>query len=405
MTVFYPEGYGERQNAKDLLSRYTYGNRLVSYHFVDPEREPLKAREAGFRYPGNVLLEYGGRRQMADRPDEEAITNALRKLLKPERKKIYFLTGHGERDIRDGQRGGFRVASRALENEGYELQGLNLLTQAEVPPEAAVVIVASPNKALLANEVAALKAYLARGGRVLVMLEAFQDGGLKEFLAGYGVGLDDGMILDVNQVSQALGVSAVMPLVVQYGPSSITRDFKNIVTLYPLARPLTLKRDLKGVASLPLAITTETSWEKVGKDWLKEKKPDFDPQRDRKGPFTLAALTEINLEPPKAEKGKDQAQAGKKPDEANTYLVVFGDVDFAANDYFNLFGNGDLFLNTVNFLAAEEKQITIRQEGTGEPLALTRLQVYGLFFTSLVAIPLVMVGAGIWAYHRRRARR
>jgi ABC-type uncharacterized transport system involved in gliding motility auxiliary subunit len=239
------------------------------------------------------------------------------------------------------------------------------------------------------------------------MLEAFQDGGLKEFLADYGVGLDDGMILDVNQVSQALGVSAVMPLVVQYGPSQITQDFKNVVTLYPLARPLTLQRDVKGAALLPLATTTATSWEKMGKDWMKGKQPNpnFDPQRDRKGPFTLAALAEIKLGQPKTEKGQEEAKAGKKPDEAKTYLVVFGDVDFAANDYFNLFGNGDLFLNTANFLAAEEKQITIRQESKIQPLALSALQVYGLFFLSLVAIPLVMLGAGIRAYLRRRARR
>lgn len=405
LTVFYREGHAERHNAKAFLERYIYNNRLVSYQFVDPELEPLKAREAGVRFQGNVLLEYEGRRQMADRPDEEAITNALRKILKPERRKLYFLTGHGEREFEDPQPEGFQVARRALENEGYEVLGLNLLSAPQVPQEAAVVLVASPKKALLAPEVAALKAYLGRGGRLLVMLEAFQHGGLKEFLAGYGVELDDGIILDANQVSRALGASVVMPLVMQYGPHRITQDFKNLVTIYPLARPLILKREVKGVTWLPLAITTATSWERLGKEGLKEREATFDPKRDRKGPFTLAALGEINLQAGKPEKEKNQAQAGTKADEAKTYMAVFGDVDFADNAYFNLFGNGDMFLNTVNFLAGEEKQITIRLEKQAQPLSLTTGQIWILLFTSLVMFPLMMLVAGVWAYRRRRARR
>ena len=64
------------------------------------------------------------------------------------------------------------MANRALENEGYEVDTLNLVTQPQVPQDAAVVIVASPTKAVLTNEIDALKAYLDRGGRVLVLLEA-----------------------------------------------------------------------------------------------------------------------------------------------------------------------------------------------------------------------------------------
>ena len=188
MTVFLPEGAGERQSAKEVLQLYVYHNPQISYRFVDPEREPLKAQEAGYRFAGNVLLDYQGRHQMADQADENAITNALRKVLKTERKKVYFLAGHGERDLDDPKPGGFQVAKRALDNEGYEVESLNLLSRGPVPQDAAVVIVAAPKKPLLSTEVQALKAYLEKGGRLLIMLEAFEDGGLKGFLAGYGVG-------------------------------------------------------------------------------------------------------------------------------------------------------------------------------------------------------------------------
>jgi len=403
MTAFVPEGMGERQNVREVLNRYTYANPKVSYQVVDPEKEPLKAQQAGYRFAGNVLLEYEGRRHMADRADEDSLSNALRRVLKPGTKVVNFLTGHGERSLEDPGRGGMQVAQKALGNEGYEVKALNLLTQAAVPKEAAAVIVAAPKKPLLAQEVSALKDYLNGGGRVLVLLEAFEDGGLKDFLAGYGVELDDGMILDRNQVSQALGVSPVVSLVAQYGPSKITRDFKNLVTAFPLARPLTVKTDIEGVMPQILATTMATSWEKRGKEWLKTGQANFDPKQDKKGPFPLAAQLEIKGAPAKAEGGQSE---GQKPEEATAYLVVYGDADYAANAYFNLFGNGDLFLNTVNFLAGEEKQIVIREAKKAQPLHLTAPQVWGLLVASLVWAPLAMLVSGVWVFIRkRRARR
>jgi len=405
LTIFYSEGGPERQNAREQLQKYLYVNPQITVNFADPERQPEKAREAGFRHAGNVLMEYEGRRQMADRLEEEAIANTLRKLLKPEGKKVYFLTGQGERDIEDPKAPGMQAACKALENEGYEVKPLNLLTQAEAPQDAAAVVVAAPQKPLVAQEVSGLKNYLGRGGKILVMLEPFQDGGLQDFLAGYGIGLDDGMVLDLSQV--ALGLGLEMPMIFKYGPHRITQDFK-LATVFPRARPLMLKREGKDMALLPLATTMPSSWEKLGKDWMKGGKVTYDEKKDKKGPFTLAALAEIPAAVKNPEEKKEQAPEPqeKKSETAKGYLVVFGSADFAANAYFNLFGNGDLFLNTVNFLAAEEKQIIIRKdEKRPATFILTRSQAWVLFLLSLVLIPLVLAGGGIYAYRRRRALR
>jgi ABC-type uncharacterized transport system involved in gliding motility auxiliary subunit len=457
ITAFLPEGQPERQTGKELLDNYHYQNRLISLSIVDPERQPLEAQQAGYRLPGNVLLEYQGHRQIANSPTEDNITDAIRKLLNPKSKKIFFLTGHGERGDKESDKGGFFAARQALTKEGLEVQDLNLMTQTKVPADAATVVLAGPGKPLFPNEVKALQDYLDRGGRVLLLLEPQKDGGLKDFMAAYGIVPDDRMILDDNQVSRALGASVTMPLVIQYGKHRITQDFSNVVTIFPLARPLFLAKDLpKSVHLTPLAITTQTSYAKQGQEWLKENKAEFNAQQDLKGPFTLAVLAQKQptapepKSPPEAS-GKQTATspvpqegsvkkstesqiqkepAPKKAEEAQTpeeaqkaaapngdsttsekeqktaYLAVFGDTDFADNTYFNISGNGDLFLNTVNFLASEESQISLRApEKKSQPLLLTGYQGWALLFVCLIFIPLAIIIAGTSAYLRRRSRR
>ena len=145
----------------------------------------------------------------------------------------------------------------------------------------------------------------------------------------------------------------------------------------------------------------------MGQEWVKDEKASYDPKQDKKGPFTLAALAELKLPPKKEEKGKTpEPKAQKKEEDKKPYLVVFGDVDFAANAYFNLSGNGDLFLNTMNFLAAEENQIVVRrEESKAQPLTLKGWQAWVLLLTGLVVLPLIMLAAGVRAYRRRRGRR
>jgi len=434
MTAFLPEGQADRQTAKELLQNYQHQNRLITVKIVDPERQPAEAQQAGYRLPGNILLEYQGRRQMANSPSEENLTDAIRKLLNPRPKIVFFLTGHGERGAKETEPGSFSLARQALGNEGFEVQDLNLLTQPQVPAEAVAVILAGPEKPLFPSEVKALQDYLNRGGRVLVLLEPHKDAGLKDFLAGFGIVLDDRLILDDNQVSRALGASLTMPLVIQYGDHRITQEFSNLVTIFPMARPLFLAKEVPDqIRLIPLAMTTKTSWAKAGQDWLKQGKGDFNPDQDLKGPFTLAVLAEKRLPQPVAATPNQAAKNDKAavstqatPEQQNTpeaapaaaetkpaeknekmaYLAVFGNVRFADNNYFNLSANGDFFLNTVNFLAEEGSQITIRSTAKKtQPLLLTGYQGWGLFLVCLVLIPLAVIIGGVSAYLRRRARR
>ncbi len=419
-TVFFPEGNPERQRAKEVLELYTRQNPKITLRFLDPDKDPVRADEAGYRRYGNVLLEFEGRKQLAETPTEEALSEALRRVLQKEHKKIYFLSGHGER-TGPQERRGYQAAQKALQNEGYELGELNLIKEGEVPKDAAVVLIAAPQKELLANEVATLKKYLEGGGRVFLLLAPFQDAGLKPFLAEVGVNLNEGIIFEVNQLTQDRAI--LSPIITQYGPSRITQGF-SLYTIFPFPRPLLLNQEVKTATLTPVASTSPASWEKIGKDWQKDwqkdKKPLFDPNKDQKGPFTVAALVELKADkkPEAPEKKPDAAEKkpakpeqkeapAEKPKETRQgYLAVFGDADFAADEFFNQLGNADLFLNTANFLASEEKQIIIRKsDQKAEPLSLPAWKIYLVFLVSVILLPLIMLVAGVAVYLRRRALR
>jgi ABC-type uncharacterized transport system involved in gliding motility auxiliary subunit len=88
------------------------------------------------------------------------------------------------------------------------------------------------------------------------------------------------------------------------------------------------------------------------------------------------------------------------------YLLVAGDSDFINNTHFGLSGNGDFFLNMVNFLAEEENLITIESRtGDGQPVILTQSQAQLLLWTVLVFVPLTLMLIALSVYRVRRSQR
>ena len=93
-----------REQFENLVDRYLDHSDNLSYEVIDPDREPLRANQYDPIPYGSLLLESGERGADSERteivytPDEQDITSALLKVTREEKKVIYFLTGHQERD-------------------------------------------------------------------------------------------------------------------------------------------------------------------------------------------------------------------------------------------------------------------------------------------------------------------
>ena len=84
-------------------------------------------------------------------------------------------------------------------------------------------------------------------------------------------------------------------------------------------------------------------------------------------------------------------------------LVVIGNSAFATNQWAGLQRNGDLFLNTVNWLAQDEDLISIRpKSATNRRVILTETQQRELFWLSLIFLPGIVIVSGALLWIRRR---
>jgi len=393
-------GAQNKDKIKDLLDTYCYSNKNIKYEFVDPDSQPEIASRYEVKTYGTIVLEGYDKKQTIQIADEENISNALLKLTRKEQKKIYFLTGHGEHSLSADARDSFSNARSALEKNLYAIAEFNLLQQQDIPADAAAVIIAGPRKQIPEREQGIIKNYLARGGKVVLMLDPLTETGMKDFLEGYGIEISEDVVID--HLSRLFGASERVPVVMEYGPHKITDDFSQ-PTFYPDARSVVpSEKPPKGIEVHVLASTSPNAWAERNLEALKEGKAAFDKDKDLPGPVPLVVLATIAgpKEPPDAGQKDENSPQGK-----DGILVVAGNSLFASNSYFNQYGNGDFFLNTISFLAYEANLITVDRPNTNKPLLLTRAEATTIFWIVLIIVPLSVLIAGLAVYRVRRSQR
>jgi len=396
--AFYGQADAAWPAASDLLRRYAAVSPRFTYQIVDPYRSPEAVKRYGITEGGpRLVLLAGTEEARAKTPDEEGLTNALVRITRQGSRRAYFTTGHGEPDLRGEGQQGYGLAVKALEGEGVQVEALSLLEKPEVPADAAAVMVAAPRKAFLAPEREALRRYAAAGGHLGLFLEPEVKAGLDPLLADLGVALDDDMVVDPSPVAQLFSGSPVTPIVLPQPGHPITRDLGQLRAALPTVRSLRAleapgEGDGKAPVAVPLLLTGREAWGETDIAGLFSRGAQLD-KGDRPGPLAVALATR---RPPWAAEGKRSEE---------TRAVVAGDGEFFANQYLQLLGNQDLFLNAVSWLTEQEDRITIRPRSReASRLFLTQAQVSTLKFLTILVLPLSLltVGLGVWLVRRSR---
>jgi len=397
--AFYPGG--DYAPAKDLFELYKAKNNKISFEFIDPDKQPQAAQQynvtqygdfqnpmsgESFRY-GTTILEMAGKTERIEKQSEalreEDVTNALMKIVKGDKKTIYFVQGHGEKSIDDTEKNGYSTAKAGLEKDNYTIKTLNLVQENKVPDDASVLVMDGPTSEPFPNELELVDGFLNKGGSVAIFLDPPPAASLSEFMKKWSIDVGNNIVVDASGVGRLFGAGPSIPLVTKYSRHKITERF-NVMTFFPLVRSVTpAKEPANGLTVSSLFESNDRSW---GETDTKSNEVSFDEKKDLKGPVSLAVVATKDL-----------------PENKKARLVVFGDSDFASNSAFGLQGNGNLFLNTVSWLAQDESFISIRTKNPEDRrLTLTEAQGRLVSYVTLLFLPVGVLAAGISVWMKRR---
>jgi ABC-type uncharacterized transport system involved in gliding motility auxiliary subunit len=395
------------------LNEYTYQSGQVSVEYIDPDKRPVPAKEYEIQSYGTVVVEHMGRRErvvvpQGQAPPEQDLTSALVKVLNPTEKRVYFLAGHGEKDPTNTERGGYSSIIDSLRQDNFQWERLIIAQTNSIPDNATVLILAGPKTDLLEGEAALIRQYLSdRNGKLLVLLDPPEDFNkpaplpqIEAIVKEWGINATPSVVVDVSGLTKIATIPVAAP---PYPDHAVTSRFQ-LITMYPVARAVV------PAMGAPAERTAQSFIQTAQRAWAETNLASLDPpdnlsqdpdKGDILGPVSLAAAVAV---PAKAE----AAAAGKEGEEQRppeTRVAVIGDSDFVANAYLGIEGNRDLFLNTVNWLAQQESLIAIRpKEPSDRRLTMTANHVMGVLWMSLVIVPALVIGAGVFTWWRRRER-
>jgi ABC-type uncharacterized transport system involved in gliding motility auxiliary subunit len=400
VTVFTREN--DFQPYKDKLKEYEYASKKVKTEYVDPDKKPAIAKQNQIEAYGTILFKYKDRSERITSDNEQDITTAIIKVVQGTTKKVYFTSGHGEKDTTSGDRDGYKAIGDALTHENYTVDKLVLAQAGSVPDDAAVVVVAGPKTDFFPNEITALKNYLGKQGKLLLLLDPPERADSPPFtnlvaLAhDWGMDVGNDIVVDVSGMGQLIGTDASVPVAANYPAHAIVQRFR-LITAYPAARSVTpVPGGVNGHVAQSFVETSPRSWaESDLKGMLTTGKVSFNAASgDKQGPISIAAAVSA----PGAAAGG--AADAPKPE---TRVVVFGDSDFAGNSATGIEGNKNLFMNTLGWLSQQENLISIRpKDADDRRLTMTAAQQTNVTWLSLFIIPGLVFFVGVSTWWRRR---
>ena len=377
-----------RKGMIDFVARYQRDKKNVQLKFINPSEEPKLAQDAGVKNDGEIIVEYQKRTEHLTPPvAEQEMTNVLVRLSRTNQQPLMYLDGHGERNLIGIKNHDIGEFGKQLEKKGFKFANPDLTIAPAVPSNGAMLVIAGPQVDVSDIEAKKIKAYLEAGGNLLWLLDDDNLRGLKNVAEYIGLQVSPGITLDM--ASAQYGADARVSFASLYGEHAITNNFM-LRTLFPEAHQVTAQG------------TEENGWkvsnlvEVAPNGWLastklaKDAKPTFNEKTDKRGPINIGVALERTY--------------GKK----GQRIVVMGNGNFLSNTFITNGGNLDFGINIINWLAGDDKLITIQpmplkdinmtipDTDSGRVIAWTVFHAFQYF------IPLALMIAGFYLWWKRR---
>jgi len=406
---------------RGLLREYAYATEgnpdgRISVEYLDIYQRRREAEQLGLDRAGDVLLICGENRSELAEDElytvenherrafqgEQAVTGAILTVSSPERKKIYFLTGHGELrpDDVDATRG-LSTARAQLRQRNFDVDILGISPVHPIPQDASLLIAVAPQSPYTPFEQEALRQYLAASaGRLILFLAPGYPHGLNDLLLDWGVIVDDDIVCDPGTDNQTDDGDLILG---DFTPHPITQALINYRILLRVGAARTVRPDPGraagyGLAAVPLVFCSPSAWGEVS--YRSRGVPSFDPAVD----IRPRAGTDFPARLPVAVASERVATRDNLPFSVRGgRIVVFGTGDLIDNSRVESAGVLNMLLGAVNWTVDRDTELNIPARPIERfQLSLGAGELHKLRYTLLFALPGAAALLGIAVYWTRR---
>ena len=389
ITIFISPVNENRAILERLFERYQHQQPLVKFRSLNPDLAPELLRQYDIRSDGEVLIEYQGRSEKISQVSEAKVTNAIQRLVRLGDRWLVFLQGHGERNPYSESNHDFSVFASRLAGHGFTIENLSLTQTNSIPQNTDVLVIASPQVALLPGEIELIQEYIERGGSLLWLADTGQTIDSMELISDQlTIEFLPGVIVDPN--AQLLGLNRIdFALVANYPRHPVTKGIDSL-SLFPQAQALEYYGETNTWQQRSFLLSSDASWNETGSISGEVFKGDNDDEAP--GPLDIGMTL----------------SASHEPDDAAPFeqrIAIVGDADFLSNRYLGNGSNLEIGLNLMNWLSHDDNLISISPRAAPDTLlelSQTQQIIIGLGF--LLLLPLSLFGSGLTIWLKRRNR-
>jgi ABC-2 type transport system permease protein len=297
---------------------------------------------------------------------------------------MYTLEGHGEAQLSDS-------IVNEIEKENVDLESLNLVTQGEIPEDAAALLICSPTSDFSSEEADQIIKYLENGGKALIFTDYTTEKltNVEKVLENYGVGITDGLIMEGDSRHYAFQMPYY--LVPNLGDNEIVSKLseENLSVLIPAAQGIeTLDQVRDSIEITPLLTTSSDAYSKADVENMESYEKE---EGDISGPFNVGVYI--------TEEVQD-----------NTTEIVYFSSSSLLNDSVDQMVSGSdtrLVINAVSALCKTDdgSSVSIPSKSLQmDYLSLTAFDVSFWMIVTIILIPgaCIVVGLIIWLKRRKK---
>lgn len=306
---------------------------------------------------------------------EGQITSAIDYVTNEELPMIYQLEGHGEASLESS-------FTEVLSKENVEITTINLLQYDEVPEDAAAILLLSPTTDLSSDDADKIISYLQNGGKAVISITLTENEmpNFDRVLEAYGVTNTYAMVIENDRNYYSQSPYYLLPEIQSSELTSEIYNQKYIFAPYTMGLDFNLDSEERTVESF--LTTSGNAYAKA--DPLNVSTLEYE-EGDTQGTFTVGALiTEGDTE---------------------VAVIASGYVFTESADSMVSGANSTLFGNIIAKFAGKEDSVSIAAKSYSMDnitVSQSGVILLGVLFT--IALPLLILSAGVFVWIRRRKR-